>query len=283
MRAYWKGHLRLSLVTIAVELHAATASPSSSLQLHQLERKSGKRIRYLKTTAGGGPVKADDIVKGFELQSGKYVVLTPEELDKLKLETKHTIELVQFAAECDIDPRYFERPYYLVPADDVAAEGYAVIRDALKAAGKTGVGQMTMRGRENLVAVRPCGEGLLLETLRYPNELRKSDGVFSEIPHTKPSKEMVDLAKELIERKSGKFDPAAFKDHYGDALRALVEEKRKKGKVVDSDEDERSAKSEDRGNVIDLMEALRRSVKGKTAAAAKKPARKAPAKRRAKS
>jgi DNA end-binding protein Ku len=248
-----------------------------------LERKSGKRIRYLKTTAGGGPVKADDIVKGFELQSGKYVVLTPEELDKLKLETKHTIELVQFAAECDIDPRYFERPYYLVPADDVAAEGYAVIRDALKAAGKTGVGQMTMRGRENLVAVRPCGEGLLLETLRYPNELRKSDGVFSEIPHTKPSKEMVDLAKELIERKSGKFDPAAFKDHYGDALRALVEEKRKKGKIIGSDEDEKAAKSEDRGNVIDLMEALRRSVKGKTAAAAKKPARKAPAKRRAKS
>jgi len=283
MRAYWKGHLRLSLVTIAVELHAATASPSSALQLHQLERKSGKRIRYLKTTAGGGVVKADEIVKGFELQSGKYVVLTPEELDKLKLETKHTIELVQFAAECDIDPRYFERPYYLVPADDVAAEGYAVIRDALKAAGKTGVGQMTMRGRENLVAVRPCGEGLLLETLRYPTELRKSDKIFADIPHAKASKEMVDLAKELIERKSGKFDPAAFKDHYGDALRALVEEKRKKGKVIGSDEDEKTAKkSEDRGNVIDLMDALRRSVKGKAAAPAKKAARKAPAKRRAK-
>lgn len=283
MRAYWKGHLRLSLVTIAVELHTATASPSSTLQLHQLERKSGKRIRYLKTTAGGGAVKTEDIVKGFELQSGKYVVLTPEELDKLKLETKHTIELVQFAAECDIDPRYFERPYYLVPADDVAAEGYAVIRDALKAAGKTGVGQMTMRGRENLVAVRPCGDGLLLETLRYPNELKKSDKVFADIPHAKASKEMVDLAKELIERKSGKFDPTAFKDHYGDALRALVEEKRKKGKVVDSDEDEKTAKSQDRGNVIDLMDALRRSVKGKAAAApAKKAARKAPAKRRAK-
>jgi DNA end-binding protein Ku len=281
MRAFWKGHLRLSLVTIAVELHAATASPSSSLQLHQLERKSGKRIRYLKTTAGGGAVKAEDIVKGFELKSGKYVVLTAEELDKLKLETKHTIELVQFAAECDIDPRYFERPYYLVPADDIAAEGYAVIRDALKSAGKTGVGQMTMRGRENLVAVRPCGDGLLLETLRYPNELRKSDRVFADIPHTKSSKEMIELAKELIERKSGKFDPTAFKDHYGDALRALVEEKRKRGKIVDSDDDEEPAKSEDRGNVIDLMDALRRSVKGK-AAAAKKPARKAPAKRRAK-
>jgi len=282
MRAFWKGHLRLSLVTIAVELHAATASPSSTLQLHQLERKSGKRIRYLKTTAGGGAVKAEDIVKGFEFKSGKYVVLTPEELDKLKLETKHTIELVQFAAECDIDPRYFERPYYLVPADDVAAEGYAVIRDALKSAGKTGVGQMTMRGRENLVAVRPCGDGLLLETLRYPNELRKSDKVFADIPHTKPNKEMVDLAKELIERKSGKFDPTVFKDHYGDALRALVEEKRKRGKIVGSDEDEKPAKGADRSNVIDLMEALRKSVKGKTSPAARKPARKAPAKRRAK-
>jgi DNA end-binding protein Ku len=280
MRAFWKGHLRLSLVTIAVELHAATASPSSSLQLHQLERKSGKRIRYLKTTAGGGAVKAEDIVKGFELKSGKYVVLTPDELEKLKLESKHTIDLVQFAAECDIDPRYFERPYYLVPADDVAAEGYAVIRDALKASGKTGVGQMTLRGRENLVAVRPCGDGLLLETLRYPNELRKSDRVFADIPHGKANKEMIDLAKELIERKSGKFDPTAFKDHYGDALRALVEEKRKKGKIVDSDDDEKPAKGEERGNVIDLMEALRNSVKGK--AATKKPAKRAPAKRRAK-
>jgi len=280
MRAFWKGHLRLSLVTIAVELHAATASPSSSLQLHQLERKSGKRIRYLKTTAGGGAVKDEDIVKGFELKSGKYVVLTPDELEKLKLESKRTIELVQFAAECDIDPRYFEKPYYLVPADDVAAEGYAVIRDALKASGKTGVGQMTMRGRENLVAVRPCGDGLLLEMLRYPNELRKSDRVFADIPHGKASKEMIDLAKELIEKKSGKFDPAAFKDHYGDALRALIEEKRKRGKIVDSDEDEKPAKGEDRGNVIDLMEALRNSVKGK--AAAKKPAKRAPAKRRAK-
>jgi DNA end-binding protein Ku len=139
---------------------------------------------------------------------------------------------------------------------------------------------MTMRGRENLVAVRPCGDGLLLETLRYPNELRKSDRVFADIPHGKANKEMIDLAKELIERKSGKFDPTAFKDHYGDALRALVEEKRKRGKIVDSDNDEKPAKGEDRGNVIDLMEALRNSVKGK--AAAKKPAKRAPAKRRAK-
>ncbi len=282
MRAYWKGHLRLSLVTIAVELHAATASSSSTLQLHQLERKSGKRIRYLKTTAGGGAVKADDIVKGFELKTGKYVVLSDEELDKLKLETRHTIDLVQFAAECDIDPRYFERPYYLVPADDVAAEGYAVIRDALKASGKTGIGQMTMRGRENLIAVRPCGDGLLLETLRYPVELRKSDRVFTDVPRGKANKEMVELAQELIERKTGKFDPDAFKDHYGDALRALIEEKRKHGKVIGSDAEEEPANGGERGNVIDLMEALRNSVKGKSTATVRKQPKKAPAKRRAK-
>ena len=189
---------------------------------------------------------------------------------------------MQFAAECDIDPRYFERPYYLVPADDVAAEGYAVIRDALKAAGKTGVGQMTMRGRENLVAVRPCGEGLLLETLRYPNELRKSDKVFADIPHAKASKEMVDLAKELIERKSGKFDPTAFKDHYGDALRALVEEKRKKGKIVDSDDDEKACKIRRPRQCHRPDGRLAPEREGQGGGRAKKPARKAPAKRRAK-
>src|SRR5687768_2396359 len=156
MRAYWKGHLRLSLVAIAVELHAATTSASRT-SLHQIDKKSGKRIRYEKIVPGKGKVADENIVKGFELGSGKHVILTPEELDMIKLETKHSIDLAQFVDYCDLDPRYFERPYYLVPADDVSAEGYVVIREALKSTKKAGIGQMTMRGKENLVAVKPCG------------------------------------------------------------------------------------------------------------------------------
>lgn len=276
MRAYWKGHLRLSLVTIAVELHAATESAARP-ELHQIDRKTGKRIRYEKIVPGKGPVDTENIVRGFELGSGKHVILTPEELDKIKLETKHSIDLAQFVDYCDIDPRYFERPYYLVPADDISAEGYVVIREALKSAKKAGIGQMTMRGKENLVAVRPCGDGLLLETLRYTDELRKSDKVFSHVPNKRPHKEMIDLAKELIERKSGPFRPAIFKDHYGDALKALVAEKRKKGKVTEAEEEEAPRPKGD--NVVDLMEALKKSVGGKQAAKPRKAAAKKKARR----
>jgi DNA end-binding protein Ku len=266
MRAYWKGHLRLSLVAIAVELHTATTS-ASRLGLHQLDKKSGKRIRYEKIVPGKGKVADDNIVKGFELSSGKHVILTPEELEQIKLETKHSIDLAQFVDYCDIDPRYFERPYYLVPADDVSAEGYVVIREALKATKKAGIGQMTMRGKENLVAVKPCGDGLLLETLRYSDELRKSDKIFDDVPNKRPQKDMIDLAKELIDRKSGPFKPEVFKDHYGDALKALVAEKRKKGKVTEAEEEEAPRPKGD--NVIDLMEALKKSVSGKAKSAAK--------------
>jgi DNA end-binding protein Ku len=256
-------------VTIAVELHAATAS-AARLELHQIDQKTGKRIRYQKTVPGKGPVAEEDIVKGFEIDSGKNVILTPEELDKIKLETKHTIDLTQFTDYCDIDPRYFERPYYLVPADDIAGEGYVVIREALRSSAKAGIGQMTMRGKESLVAIRPCGRGLLLEAMRYAEELRKSDAIFADIPDIKPEKEMVDLAKELIERKSGPFHSEVFKDHYREALRALVEEKRKHGRIVAEEEKEDAPP---KGKVIDLMAALRASV-GKQGARPKPAQRK---------
>jgi DNA end-binding protein Ku len=272
MRAYWKGHLRLSLVAIAVELYVATES-SARPGLHQIDKKTGKRIRYEKIVPGKGKVSDDNIVKGFELGSGKHVILTPEELDMIKLETKHTIDLVQFVDYDDIDPRYFERPYYLVPADDVSAEGFVVIREALRAKKRAGIGQMTMRGKENLVAVKPCGHGLLLETLRYSGELRKSDKIFSDIPNKRPARDMIELATELIERKSGPFKPEAFKDHYGEALKALVAEKRKKGKITEAEEDEAERPKGD--NVIDLMEALKKSVTGKAERAAKPRPRKA--------
>ncbi len=263
-RSYWKGFLRLSLVSIAVELYPATSS-ASHLALHQIHKPSGKRIRYDKIVPGIGPVKMDDIVKGFEVADDTYVILEPDELDEVKLESKRTIDLVQFVDHCEIDPRFFERPYYLVPEGDVSTEGFLVIRAALESAKKVGLGQMTMRGREYLVAVKPCGRGLLLETLRYADEVRSSEEFFDDLPAPRLDKEMVTLAGELIERKSKPFDAGRFKDSYADALAELVERKRKGKKIVTTDDDDSRRQS---GNVIDLMEALKKSVGGRGKAAA---------------
>ncbi|HVY88856.1 MAG TPA: Ku protein [Hyphomonadaceae bacterium] len=263
-RAYWKGYLRLSLVTIGIELFSAV-DPANEFALHQIHKPSGKRIRYEKVAPGIGPVKAKDIVKGVEVEKGEYVTLDPEELDEIKLESRRTIDLVQFVEHDEIDPRYFERPYYVTPtADDVAAEGFSVIRQALKDAKKVGLGQMATRGRDQICAVRACGDGLLLETLRYATEVRDSDKVFDHIPTIKPEKEMLQLASELIKRKTHKFDPEKFKSHYATALRALINEKRKTGEISHASDEDLHAKGQ--SNVIDLMSALRASVKGKATA-----------------
>ncbi len=290
-RAYWKGYLRLSLVTIGIELYSAVESTSETA-LHQIHKPSGKRIRYEKVAPGIGAVKAKDIVKGIEIEKDEYVILEPEELDEIKLDSRRTIDLVQFVDHDEIDPRYYERPYYVTPTnDDVAAEGFAVIREALRGAKKVGLGQMATRGRDQICAVKACGEGLLLETLRYARDVRDSDKIFSDIPASKPDKEMLALATELIKRKTHKFDPEKFKSHYAAALRELINEKRKTGEVSHATDEELGADRQ--SNVIDLMEALRNSVKGKAAASrststakraasprkpARKTARKAPAK-----
>jgi DNA end-binding protein Ku len=273
-RAYWKGYLRLSLVTIGVELYPAVAS-ASALALHQIHKPTGKRIRYEKVAPGVGPVKTSDIVKGFEVDKGEYVVLSPEELDEIKLESRRTIDLVQFVDHCEIDPRYYEKPYYVAPiGDDVAAEGFAVIRDALRDAQKVGLGQMATRGKDQICAVKACGDGILLETLRYEKEVRDSDSVFSHIGHVRVDKEMMSLASELIKRKTAPFKPEKFRSHYAAALKELIEEKRKKGKVSPATDEE--LEDNGRSNVIDLMEALRKSVKGGEKATSRKPARKSP-------
>jgi DNA end-binding protein Ku len=272
-RAYWKGSIRLSLVNIPVELYSAT-SRANEISLHQIHKPSGKRIRYQKTAEGIGPVDTDDIVKGLEVDKGDYLILEPEELDAIKLESQSTVNLVQFVDRNEIDPRYYERPFYVVPkeGDNLAAEGFAVLRDALRSAGKTGLGQMTARGKDHVVAITPCGRGILLETLRYADEIKKSDKVFDEIPEVEPEEELLDLAGTLIEQKSGPFEPQAFKSEYQDSLRALIEEKRKSGKVLtDTAAPERSDK------VVDLMKALKQSVEGegKAKTARKKKTRKA--------
>ena len=257
-RAYWKGYMRLSLVTIRVELFSA-ASGSSRLALHQIHEPSGKRVRYQKVAPGIGPVDTDDIVKGFEVDKDKYVLIEPDELDAIKLESRHTIDLVQFVEYCEIDPRYFDKPFYVVPAgDEVAEEGFVVIREALRKAKRAALGQMAVRGRDYIVAIMPCGEGMLLETLRYADEIQKSDRIFSDIPDIKVEGEMLKLAEELVERKSAPFKAEAFKSQYIDALRDLIEAKRKKGARADTSHKDHPGGTGD--NVVDLMEALRKSV-----------------------
>ncbi|AGK58141.1 Ku protein [Hyphomicrobium denitrificans 1NES1] len=261
-RSFWKGHLRLALVTIPIRLVSATAS-EDKIALHQVDRKSKQRIRYQKVAGETGKVvPQSDIVQGYELDDGSYVLFEPDELDKLKLSTRHTIELTEFVDACSIDPLYFDNPYYVLPDGDVAEEGYRIIRDALKSSKKYGVGQLTMRGRENLIAMKPSGEGLMVETLRYANEVRDADEVFADIGRGKLRPELIEMAKQLIDERTQKFDPGDFKNHYAEALRKLVKDKVEGGESTEiGGGDERPAG----GTVIDFMDALRRST-GKTPA-----------------
>ena len=292
-RAIWRGQIRLALVSIPVELFPATKS-GAAIQFHQVHEPSGKRIKYEKVVPGIGPVDRDEIVKGYEVSKGHYVLLDPEEIDSVKLESRKTLDLVQFVDEDDIDATYFEKPYYVVPADDLAEEAYVVLRDALKAAKKVGVGQLAMRGQEYVVALKPCGRGLLLETLRYADEVHKSSGFFRDIGDHKPDPDLLDMASMLIERKAGEFDPKEFHNRYVDALHRLIEEKqRKKGEKIIEDPDA-DAPPPKGSNVIDLMAALKKSLgdekkgkkaepkkaAGKKTSARKEPA-KAPARKRA--
>lgn len=278
-RAYWKGHLRLSLVTVGIELFSASAT-ERKLELHQIHKPSGKRIRYEKVVPGMGPVDTDEIVRGFKTDEGDYVILEPDEIEALKLESKSTINLVQFVDHCEIDPRYFNKPYYVVPAGkDVDQDGFAVIRDALSKAKKVALGQMAARGRDYIVAIKPCGDGLLLETLRYAEEIREADRIFDAVEEREVDTEMLDLAGELIERKSAPFKPEAFSSSYQESLRDLIEEKRKTGHVSEgAGEDERP-----RSNVVDLMDALKKSVADDGKGAKKPAARRSSSSRSSKS
>jgi DNA end-binding protein Ku len=264
-RAFWKGYLRLSLVSIGVELYTASVSADTTA-LHQIHKPSGKRVRYEKVVPGLGPIDASDIVKGFEIGDDSYVMLEPEELDEIKLESSRSIELSQFVDSNEIDMRYFDRPFYVVPEGDVSTEGLLVMREALRSTGTAGIGKLTIRGRENLVAVTPFGNGLLLETLRYANELRSAGEFFDDIPAQKVDKEMVALAIELIERRTKPFEPGIFHDAYAVALEQLVERKRKGQAVMSVGEEERRPA----GKVINLIDALRRAL-AKTRNAAPAP------------
>ncbi len=279
-RPVWKGHIRLALVSIPVEVYPATKS-GAGIQFRQIHEPSGQTIKYEKVVPGIGPVKPDDILKGYEYEKGSYVLLDEKEIEAVRLESKKTLELTQFVDAADIPVLYYEKPYYVVPADQLAEEAFIVLREALAKTKKIGLGQLAMRGRESVVALRPCGKGIVMETLRYEDEVNKAAAYFREIDDIKPDAELLDLATTLIEKKAGDFDADAYHDRYVDALKSLIDKKLKaKGKTVTPEADSEPARG---GNVIDLMAALKQSVAAKGAAkpasakaaapkAAKKPA-----------
>jgi DNA end-binding protein Ku len=259
---YWKGSLRLSLVTIPVELYSAVET-QSEIRFNQIHKPSGKRIKYERTVPGLGRIETADIVKGYEIERDTYVLLEPEELEAVRLESKRTIDLVQFVDASEIDQRYYERPYYLLPADEQASEGYVVIREALRKTGKVAIGQVTMGGREHLVAVAPVENGLVLNLIRYGSELRPAERYFDTIPERKLDRDMLDMALQLVDRKTAPFDAEAFSDSYSTALRELVRAKASGRTIVAAEAPEPAS------NVVDLMEALKRSVQAERGAAAK--------------
>jgi DNA end-binding protein Ku len=279
-RPIWKGQLRLSLVSIPVELFSA-ARTSAKPRFRQIHEPTGKPIHYEKVVAGVGPVDKDEIIKGFEYEKGDYVLLTDDEIDAVKLETRKTLELTQFVGACEIDPIYYDKSYFVVPTDELAEDAFRVVRDALRKTQKVGLGQLAMRGKEYLAAIKPSGTGLMLETLHYEDEIRKADPFFAQISGRKAEPDLLDVAMALIEKKSAAFDAKAFKDHYQSALHDLIRRKMKnKGRKITADTDD-EPKRPSGANVVDLMSALKESLeggKGGSSARRKPPARAKPTK-----
>ena len=287
-RAYWQGQIRLALVSIPVEIYSATKS-GAQISFKQIHEPTGKPIHYEKVVTGVGPVDAGEIMKGYEVAKGEFVLLEQDEIDAVKLESKKTLELTQFVDASEIDVLYYEKPYFVVPADDLAEEAFIVLREALRRAKKVGLGQLALRGREYVVSLKPCGRGMVLETLRYADEVNKAQNYFREIPDDTPDPELLDLAAALIDRKTAAFDPKEYHDRYVDALRDLVERKRQAhGKKIIEEKDTGGGRSG--SNVVDLMAALKKSMEGRGGAAnddaapappkkptARKPAAKKPA------
>ena len=278
-RAYWKGYLKLSLVTCAVALYPAS-SQSEKTRFHQINRKTGNRLRQQMVDEETGRVvdKANK-GRGYELGNGNYVEIDPQELEAVEIESTHTIDIDKFVPEAEIDKRYYERPYYIVPDGKAGEEAFAVIRDAMKDKGRVALARIVFANREHILAIEPWAKGMLATTLRYDYEVRDEAEVFKGIPNPRVSKEMVSLAGHILDSKAGHFDASRFKDEYEMALRKLVKRKAA-GKRI-----EPPPEREEASNVIDLMQALRNSLKGRKAAAlrtsnANRKRSKLPAKRR---
>jgi DNA end-binding protein Ku len=253
-RPLWKGYLKLSLVSCPVALYPAVAS-SEKVALHILDRRTGNRVRrQLIDAETGDVVEPDDQVRGYEVARGEHVMLEDEELDAIALESTHTIEIDQFVPRNQIDEIYLDTPYYLIPDDAVGTEAFAVIRDAMKGQDVAGLAHVVLYRRERVLMLEPRGKGMLATTLHYAYEVRDDHGYFDEIPKIAVGSEMIDLAKHIIKTKAGKFDPARFKDRYENALVELIKAKQA-GKAPKGPPEPLKP-----GNVINLMDALRRSV-----------------------
>lgn len=258
-RAYWKGHLKLSLVTCPVALFPAS-SQSEKTRFHQINRKTGNRLRQqMVDEETGKVVEGDDKGRGYELSERKYVEIEPEELDAVEVESTHTIDIDKFVPEEEIDKRFYERPYYMVPNDKSGEEAFAVIRDAMKDKGRVALARIVFANRQHIVAVEAWDKGMLATTLRYDYEVRDQKEFFKGIRSPRVSKDMVELAGHILDSKAGHFDAGKFKDEYELALRKLVKRK-SKGKSIERKPDQAKP-----SNVIDLMEALQKSLKGKVA------------------
>jgi len=271
-RPYWTGNLQISLVSVGISLFPATES-GSEIRFHQLSRKTGERIHH-QNVAGDDAIEKDDIVKGYEYSKGQYVAIEPDEIENLRIPSRRALELNQFVGADEIEPGFFEKPYFVVPEDDQQAEAFAVIRQALGSQKKFGVGKIAFGGREHLVAIAfPADEkfaGMMAYTIRYADELRDSADYASQVKKVSVDADQLSLAKELIKRKTSRFKPDQFKDEYEAALRKMVEAKVKHKPLP---KEESAPKS---GKVINLMDALRRSVRGDDASSTpRKPVRNA--------
>lgn len=284
-RPTWQGHLKLSLVTCPVALYTATTK-ANDVAFHLINPKTNNRIRMVTTDPDTGPVERSDLVKGYEVSKDEYVLFDEADFDKVKLESTRTISIDKFVDASEIDRLYWDAPHFVVPDKGAGVEAFAVIREAMKDQDKVALGCLVLRGKERQLALEVRGKGLVAYTLRAHDEVRDAEDYFDDIPVVKADKDMVEIAARIIAQKEADFDPADFRDRYDEALKEMIEAKRKGEMVV-------SAPEPDDTNVIDLMAALRNSLKGsappaakkaapKKAAAAKKPAaKKAPAKKKA--
>ncbi len=272
-RPVWQGHLRLSLVSCPVALFNAT-SRSNDISFHLLNPETNNRIRMIPTDPETGPVERSSLVKGYEIEKNRYVILDEEDLDSVKLQTTHTLDIENFVDEDSIDRIFWDNPYLLLPGDEMAVSAYGVIREAMKDAKRVALGRVVMHTRERLMALEPRGKGILAYSLRMRNEVVDVEKAFETIPEEKLDRRMIDIAEQIIEQQEGEFDTSGFKDRYEEALRDLIERKEKGEKTTVA------APPPDTSNVIDLMDALRKSLKGKGAAAAKPKAAASKAKKK---
>jgi DNA end-binding protein Ku len=265
-RPFWSGQIQISLVSFGIKLFPATEA-KSEIRFHELSRKTGERIRHQKVSEDEGPVDSSDVVKGYEYRKGEYVTIEPDEIGQLRIPSRHTLEVTQFVDLEEIDPEFFEKPYFVVPENDVQAEAFAVVRKALQMTKKAGLGKIAFGGREHLVVVSAPSDdrlrGMMAYTMRYAEEVRDPAKYFGEIKKASVDEDQLSLAKELIKRKTSRFVPEKFKDEYEAALRELVDAKVKHAPIPQAEPARKTAK------VINLMDALRKSVRGDGAVAVK--------------